>query len=209
LQEGKMTIEEAIAKTRPPKPLIPADMAAKKALEYFMAQDYFYNGFELENQCASQVLRTLAEVWDLPCQDKLEWMAMGLQGGVCAGEICGTLSGAAVALGLNAWKNIEPHTGYERRLAAIGVSAYQNDLVFAFRRKFGKVRCEDLVGLKESSFEEIEKWLRLRLWGQTCVPLVDFVVRTLCEWGESAKELPPVPRIWRRALKTAVPKESG
>jgi C_GCAxxG_C_C family probable redox protein len=196
-----MTIEEAIVKTRPPRPLIPCDQAAHKAVEYFMAQDYFYNDIPLLNQCASQVLRILAEVWGLPCQDKLEWMVMGLQGGVCAGEICGTLSGAAVALGLNAWEKIEPRTGYTRRLAAIGVLAHQEDLVYAFRRKFGEVRCEEIVGLRGASLDEVIKWHRLRLWSQTCEPLVEFVVRTLCEWGESARELPPVNPVWRRALQ--------
>lgn len=209
MEKEKMTIEEVIEKTRPPKLLIPSEEAAKKTVERFMAQEYFYHGVPLMNQCACQTLLTLGEVWDLPCKDKLDWIAVGLQRGVCVGEICGTLSAAAVALGLNAWKVLEPRTGYERRLAAIAVSAYQQDPFFAFRRKFGKVCCEDILGLKESTPEEASKFIRLRLWGDTCVPVLDYVVRTLCEWGENARELPPVPAMWQQRIKSAADREAA
>ena len=208
MEEEKMTVEEAIAKTRPPKPLIPGDAAARKVVERFMAQEYFYQGIPLMNHCACQTLLILGEVWDLPCKDKLDWIAMGLQGGVCVGEICGTLSAAAVAMGLNAWKVLEPRTGYERRLATIAVSAYQQDLFFAFKRKFSQVHCLDILGLRESTPEEVSTFIRLRLWGNTCVPVLDYVIRTLCEWGESARELPPVPAMWRQRTKSEAVQET-
>jgi len=198
-----MTIEEALERMRLPSPQVSSEEAAKRAVESFMAEGYFYQGIPMMNHCSCQVLATLGETFDLPCQEMLEWVGVGLQGGVSAGEICGALTGAAIAMGLHAWKVMEPRTGYERRLAGIAVPAYVQELIYAFRHQFDSVRCEDLIGLKGATPEQVERFIRERQWKDTCVHYVDYVVRTLCQWGEDSREAPPVPPIWRKLLGSA------
>ena len=183
-------IAEFMQKMRFPKPLISSDEAAKRAVDRFTARPAM-------NHCAPAVIMTLAEAYDLPERELLPWIANGFQGGVCVGEICGALSGAAMALGLMGYKVAEPKNDHMRRVVAYAMVPYMQDLEYAFFTTFGSIRCGKLTRRLERGPAEAEKYFRLRMWAANCAPFVDFVVRRLVEWGEvgQAPPSPPTPGI--------------
>jgi C_GCAxxG_C_C family probable redox protein len=179
-------ITEFIKKMKFPKPLISSDEAAKRATDRFTAKPAM-------NHCAPSVIMTLAEAYDLPQKDLLPWIANGFQGGVCSGEICGALSGAAICLGLLSYKVSEPKNDHMRRIAAYALAPYMQDLEYAFYSTFGSIRCGKLTKRLERSSLEAEKYFRLRLWEAKCTPFVEFVVRKMVVWGELGQAPPPLP----------------
>ena len=176
-------IDEAIQKLRFPKPKISSDKAAKKAVALFTERPE-------PNHCAPSTIIVLQEAYDLPGGDLLPWIATGFRGGVCLGEICGALSGAVIAIGLMAYKVLEPRTEYEQKLACQAVLPYIRDLAYAFNRMFGSIHCAVLTREQERTPEEAEISSRLRLGKDICSSFVDFVVRKMVNWGEISQEPP-------------------
>ncbi|MFC1897909.1 C-GCAxxG-C-C family protein [Chloroflexota bacterium] len=177
-------VDEAIQKLRFPKPNISSDEAAKKSVAMF-------NELPEANHCAPSTITVLQEAYDLPGGELLPWIASGFRGGVCLGEICGALSGAVMAIGLMAYKVLEPKTNHEQKITCQAVLPYIRDLAYAFNRKFGSIHCSVLTQRRERTPEEHEIHSRLRLTKDTCSPYVDFVVRTMVKWGEISQEPPP------------------
>ena len=178
-------IEEAIQKLRFPKPKMSSDEAVKKALDLFVEKPAF-------NHCAPTTLIILQEAYDLPGGDLPHWIASGFGGGVSLGEICGPLSGAAMAIGLMAYKVLEPRTDHERRIASLAIRPYMRDLAYNFNRVFGSIRCVVLTRQLDQTPEEWERFIRTRLWEETCGQYVEFIVRKMVKWGELSIEPPPI-----------------
>ncbi|MBA7612788.1 hypothetical protein ES703_20028 [subsurface metagenome] len=177
-------VDEAIRKLRFPKPKISSDEAAKKAVALF-------NERPEANHCAPSTIIALQEAYDLPGGELPSWIAIGFRGGVCLGEICGTLSSATIAMGLMAYKVLEPRTDHEQRIACQALLPYIRDLAYAFNHMFGSIHCAVLTRQLERTPEEEEIHARIRLTKDICSPFVDFVVRTMVKWGEISQEPPP------------------
>ncbi len=188
-------IDEAIQKLRFPKPKMSSDEAARKAIALFVERPAV-------NHCAPSTVIILQEAYDLPGGDLPAWMANGFRGGVCLGEMCGALSGAVMAMGLMAYKVLEPRTDHERRIASEAIQPYVRDLAYAFNHMFGSIHCAVLTRRLERTPEEAEVFSRFRLWEDICPPFVEFVVRQMVKWGEVSQEPPrrvlpgtPFPRL--------------
>ena len=176
-------IDDAIQKLRFPKPKMSSDEAAKRAVALFVERPE-------ANHCAPSTIIALQEAYDLPGGDLLAWIATGFRGGVCLGEMCGTLSGAVIAMGLMAYRVLEPRTDYEQKIAGQALLPYIRDLAYIFNYTFGSIHCAVLTRQLEKTPEETEIFLRTRLVKDICSQFVDFVVRKMVNWGEISQEPP-------------------
>jgi len=185
----KRDVEEAIKKLRYPKPTISSDKAAKIAVDLFLERPEW-------NHCAPSTVKALQQAYELPGDDLPFWIATGFRGGICIGEICGVISGGVIALGLLAYKTLEPRTDHEQRIACQAIKPYIWDLIYVFNRKFGSIHCSTLTG--QYSMSEIESKIYSRTWfgkEHVCRNYVEFVVRTMVRWGEVSIEPPePIPQ---------------
>jgi len=177
-------VDQAIQKLRFPKPKISSDEAAKKAVAMFLERPE-------ANHCAPSTIIALQEAYDLPGGDLLPWIASGFRGGICIGEVCGAISGAVIAMGLMGYKVLEPKTSFEQKILCQAITPYIRDLAYAFNRTFGSIHCDVLTRRQEGMPEERAIHNRLRLTKQRCFPIVDFVVRTMVNWGEISQEPGP------------------
>ena len=181
-------IDMAIQKLRFPRPKISSDEAAKKAVALFVERP---DG----NHCAPSTIIALQEAFDLPGGELPSWIATGFHGGMCLGETCGALSGAVIAMGLMAYKVLEPRTDRAQKIACWAITPYVRDLAYAFNRLFGSIHCTVLTRRLERTPEEAEIYYRTRLGKDICSPFVEFVVRKMVNWGEISQEPPKrVPR---------------
>ncbi len=177
-------VEDAIQKMRFPKPKVSTNEAVKRALSLFTERPE-------PNHCASSVVRALQEAYDLPGGDLPFWIATGFRGGICLGEVCGTISGAVIAMGLMAYEALEPRTDYEEKIASQAIMPYVRDLAYVFNHKFGSIHCSVLTGQIERTPEETEIYFRTKYGKEhICSPLVEFVVGTIVHWGEISQEPP-------------------
>ena len=176
-------IDEAIQKLRFPKPKISSDEAVKKAVALFTERPE-------ANHCAPSTIITLQEAYDLPGGELPSWIATGFRGGLGLGEICGALSSAVIAMGLMAYKVLEPRTDHEQRIACQDITPYIQDLAYAFNFVFGSIHCAVLTRQLEKTPEENEIYFRIRLGKDVCSRFVEFVVRKMVNWGEVSQEPP-------------------
>ena len=177
-------VDDAIQKMRFPKPKISSDEAAKMAVDLFQEQPE-------PNHCAPSTIKALQVAYDLPGGELPFWIATGFRGGVCLNEICGAISGAVIALGLIAYRVLEPRSDYKEKIACQAIAPYIRDLAYVFNCKFGSIHCSVLTRAFERTPEETE--IRSRTgFGKyhVCGPLVDFVVRTMVHWGEVSVDPP-------------------
>ena len=89
--------------------------------------------------CAQSVLAACAEYTGLDRNLGLA-IAGGFGGGLRAGEVCGAVSGAAMALGLCC-----PHTTPDAPEEKARISAQSAELCNRFREEFGCLTCRDLL----------------------------------------------------------------
>jgi C_GCAxxG_C_C family probable redox protein len=171
-------VAEAVAKLKLPMSRYSSTEAVRIALERFTARPAM-------NHCAPSVTMTLQEAYDLPGGEIMQWVANSFQGGVCSGEICGAISGAAIAYGLLAYQ-ILPHTDHDRRIAAIANAHALRDLTQGFARTFGSLSCQVLLGRDKRTPEENASFIQEAGWVRTCSPYVAYVMRAMVKNREVA-----------------------
>jgi len=88
------------------------------------------------------------------------------------GEICGALTGAAIALGLKYGRD-EPKDVAARD----ALYARMDQLMRAFEREFGAVRCIELTGCDMTTAEGLARSRELDLHYQVCPRFVAFAAR--------------------------------
>jgi C_GCAxxG_C_C family probable redox protein len=137
----------------------------ERAQALFLENEGFYG-------CSETTLITLLEAFGLTGELDPS-AAMGLNGGVAyAGEICGAISGAAVAFGLRAG-SVEPDHLAAKRQARAATAG----LIEQFRAEFGSVRCRDLSGYDLSSQEKHDAFMSSGVWKTVCMRQIEFAVR--------------------------------
>lgn len=164
-------IARASAMIKFPKPRYTRSEAVRIALERFVARPNM-------KHCAPSVLMTLQEAYDLPGGEMMQWVANSFQGGVCSGEICGALSGAAMALGIMAYQAL-PHSERNRRIAAVANVANIQELTSGFKEKYGSLQCRVLLGRDQRTPEENERFSKERGWEKTCGRYVAYVISAM------------------------------
>jgi C_GCAxxG_C_C family probable redox protein len=90
-------------------------------------------------------------------------------GMACCGEICGALVGAGMVLGLQYGRE-----SAEDLAAKSATYARSQQLVAAFRKEFGSVRCIELTGCDMLTPEGLARSQELDLHGSVCPKFVAF-----------------------------------
>lgn len=102
-------------------------------------------------------------------------VTMALNGGVAyQGEVCGAITGAAVAAGLIAGRLEPDHAAAKRRARA--ATAW---LVEDFRREFGSLRCRELIGRDIKTAEQHDEFIASGIWKTVCMRQIEFAVDRL------------------------------
>lgn len=123
--------------------------------------------------CAETVLVVLKYAYDLPAPADSA-PAMALNGGVAwSGGVCGTLSGAALAVGALAGRRIADH-----HLAKTVARQIIDELLLAFEDHFGSVTCGALVGDIRGP-EAHARFIASGVWRDSCMRQIEFVVTRL------------------------------
>lgn len=129
--------------------------------------------FNSNFNCCQAVIYAFCEEFGLDGDTALK-ISTGFGGGLRDGEVCGTVSGAIMALGLHKGHCIE---------ADVDTKAKAYDLTTAFIKKFkeanGTIICRELLGYDLSKPEE---YVRLKAQGafhETCSKLVKDAVTIL------------------------------
>jgi C_GCAxxG_C_C family probable redox protein len=146
--------------------------AEARARALFLDEDHRYG-------CAETTLVVLKEAFGLP--DASDSSAvMALNGGVAySGDVCGAISGSAVAAGLLAGRLVPDHALAKQ--TARGVTA---GLIEDFRCEFGAVNCRELIGRDLRTKEQHDDFLAGGIWRTVCMRQIEFVVNTLASLPE-------------------------
>jgi len=124
--------------------------------------------------CAETTVMTLAAAYGLP-EASAAPGAMALSGGVgYCGEICGALTGSAVAAGLIA-SSLEP----DRKAAKRRAQQAATRLVAEFRGQFDAVRCRELIGMDINTTEKHDAFIAGGTWRTVCMRQIEFAVSRL------------------------------
>ena len=139
------------------------------------AREYFLKGYS----CSESVLISLAEEWHLPA-GVTPRAGSALGGGVGAsGEVCGAITGAAVALGLYKGRDdITDEVGTERKKKLYMTMRKLNK---AFTHKFGAVTCRQLIHLDLSDPDQLEIFKQCGKRKNLCTRFVAFVADWMTE----------------------------
>jgi C_GCAxxG_C_C family probable redox protein len=139
------------------------------------ARDYFLKGYS----CSESVLMSLAEEWKLPA-GVAPRAGSALGGGVGAsGEVCGAITGAAVALGLHKGRDdISDEVGAERKKK---LYVTMRQLSRAFSAKFGAITCRQLIELDLSDPDQLEIFKQGGKRTDLCTQFVAFVADWMTE----------------------------
>jgi C_GCAxxG_C_C family probable redox protein len=139
------------------------------------AREYFLKG----HSCSESVLISLAEEWNLP-KGIAPRAGSALGGGVGAsGEVCGAITGAAVALGLYKGRDdITDEVGAERKKK---LYVTMRQLSKAFTAKFGAVTCRQLIELDLSDPDQLEIFKQCGKRSNLCTKFVAFAADWMTE----------------------------
>ncbi len=141
----------------------PADAAEKR----------FRQGYS----CAQAVFSVLAEPWGIPAEVSLR-VAAAFGGGLArTAGVCGSLTGAAMAIGL-AQASVSPADNVPEK-----EKTYERcrRLLERFRELHGSTLCRDLLGCNLSTPEGLTRARRENLFQQRCPPYVRDAVRLALE----------------------------
>lgn len=130
--------------------------------------------------CAEATFVVLKEAYGLPGADT-SGEAMALNGGIAySGSTCGALTGAALAVGMLAEREIDDHREAKRR-AREAIAATIAD----FRATFGATTCRELTGLDLSTEEGHRAFIEGGTWRIGCMRQIEHVVERLAD-GDTA-----------------------
>lgn len=140
--------------------------------------------------CAETALVVLKQAYHLP-EPADSTMAMALNGGVgWWGNVCGAVSGAALAVGMLAGQRIAGHRR-AKRIARRLISR----LMAEFEQEFGTIQCSELIQLDIRQPEQHAQFITSGVWRDTCMRQIEFVISRLhalqdeTVWQETLREL--------------------
>jgi C_GCAxxG_C_C family probable redox protein len=114
--------------------------------------------------------------------------AMALNGGVAyAGEVCGAVTGAAIAVGMLAERRTRDHATAKPMARRLLAGAMQ-----AFREAHGTVVCRELTGFDLTTPEGHQAFLDSGIWRNRCMAHIEHMVSRLAPLGD--------PGAWERTM---------
>jgi len=126
--------------------------------------------------CAETTFVVLKEAYGLPDAGD-SGAAMALNGGIAySGSMCGALTGAALAVGMLAEREIGDHRQAKRRAREATAATIAD-----FRTTFGATTCRELTGFDLSSDEKHRAFIEDGTWRTGCMRQIEFVVQRLTE----------------------------
>lgn len=150
--------------------------ACRLARELFLRDDNRFG-------CAETVYLVLKKIHGLPNADR-SGAAMALNGGFAhTGGVCGTILGAALALGEQQERENSDH-----RTAKSIARDQVKELITAFRDTHGTTHCRDLIGYDFSVPGEHDLFIRSELWKTKCMKLIEFTLQQVGAVGGQHRE---------------------
>jgi C_GCAxxG_C_C family probable redox protein len=136
-------------------------------------RELFLDGRHLHG-CAETAFVVLKRALGLPEPDDAS-AAMALNGGIAyTGSTCGAISGAALAIGLEAGRRSADHAA-AKQAARVRTA----DLLRAFEAEFGATTCRALIGLDISTDEGHQAFIDGGTWRVGCLRQLEWVVDRL------------------------------
>lgn len=152
--------------------------AIEKARACFLEEGY---------GCAETALIVLQQVYGLDDATDAS-PALALDGGVAwSGGICGSLSGAAMAVGKLAAQRIA-----DRRTAKQVARPIVARCMQEFRTQFGAVNCRDLIRRDIYTEEQHAAFIASGIWRDGCLRQIEFTIRYLYPLADS--------RTWQQVI---------
>jgi C_GCAxxG_C_C family probable redox protein len=149
--------------------------AVARARELFLRDDTVYG-------CAETVFVVLKEAYGLPDAGASS-PAFALNGGLAySGSTCGAITGAALAVGLLAERDV-PDRGAAKRGARLAVA----DTLRAFEAEFGATTCGELTGFDLSTEAGHQAFIESGAWRTGCMRQIEFVVGLLAARTEAVE----------------------
>lgn len=151
----------------------------RRTRQLFLREDNTYG-------CAEATLIALQEHWAFP-DPADSGAAMALNGGVAySGGTCGTLTGAALAVGRLAQKRIAHHLR-----AKTAARLIIQELMTEFAAAHGSTDCRALTGYDLAT--EHRAFVASGIWRTTCMRQIDFAVQRLAPLAD--------PDFWETELR--------
>lgn len=143
------------------------DATRTRARELFL-------GADARHGCAETAFVALKTAYGLPDPDA-PGAAMALNGGIAySGSTCGAITGAALAVGLLAEREI-PDRSEAKRAARTAVGRVMAE----FEATFGATTCSALTGADLSTEAGHRAFIEAGTWRTNCMRQIDFVVAAL------------------------------
>lgn len=147
-------------------------MVEKTAATVDTSLRYFFEGFN----CAEAVLLAACEATNCTC-DCLPRIASGLGGGVGSqGELCGTLTGGALTIGL-----LHGRDRADETVKKAAVTAKTAEFVRRFAEVNGALRCRDLLGLEIGTEAGSRAFQERNFKTERCAVIMKNAVQVLME----------------------------
>ena len=137
------------------------------------AAELFRSGFT----CSQAVLLAFCDSYGLDRDNALK-IACGLGGGLRCSEVCGSVSGAVLVIGLK-HGNTDAKDRTTKKLCDAKVEAFMS----AFREKNRHITCRDILGCDISTVEGRKKAMDEKLFTTVCVDMVISAAAILEESG--------------------------
>ena len=145
------------------------DDAITQARETFLTEDN-------EHGCAETTYIVLKRAFELAGADDSS-AAMALNGGVAyGGGVCGAISGAALAVGELAGRQIDDHSQAKTTARELVM-----DLMDRFEAEFGSTTCRGLLGIDLRKPGEHDRFIESGVWQTNCMAQIEFAVQHLAE----------------------------
>jgi hypothetical protein len=125
----------------------------------------------------------LQELWGLSKRE-YSWAAAGYLGAIISGQtVCGTLIGAATAIGLKCGEGKEgtpEENGSERARAIEAVGTLYRDFI----DEFGSTDCATLCHCDFTNSDDVTNYIQNRGWKESCDLFLQFVLTSCAMMSE-------------------------
>jgi hypothetical protein len=125
----------------------------------------------------------LQEIWGLP-KSEYSWAAAGYLGAIMSGQtVCGTLVGAATAIGLKCGEGKEgtPEENVSGRACVIdAVGTLYRDFI----DEFGSTDCATLCHCDFTNDDDVMNYIQNKGWKDTCDLFLSFVLKKCAMMNE-------------------------
>jgi C_GCAxxG_C_C family probable redox protein len=131
-------------------------------------KEEFLKGYD----CSQVVLRHFAGEFGIS-EDEANRIAAGFGGGMCLGKVCGTYTGALMAIGLK-----YGHSNPDGLMAQKEIMTAKNmELKERFTEEFGTIECKELIGFDVSTPEGLQAALDSGKLVEYCPVLAEKVIK--------------------------------